>query len=299
MLNKGAISATCAYILWGIFPLFWKNLKHVPATELLAHRISWAFVFLILLLIYQRNWNWIKPTLADKRVTGAFVGAALLLALNWGLYIWAVNSNYIIEASLGYFINPLVNIVLATLLLKEQLRVGQWAAIAVAASGVLYLTFVYGRPPWIALTLAFSFATYGLLKKRGSLNATEGLSFEISVLLVPAVGFVLYLQSSGDGAFVSAGLSTSILLIATGLITAIPLLLFAYGAQRINFSTLGLLQYIAPSMQFLLGVFVYNEPFTRQQLVGFVLIWLALVIYSAESLNNYRQNSLRLAPSSR
>lgn len=287
-MNKGFLYGLGAYLLWGLFPLYWKQLQTVPAAEILAHRMTWSLVFLVALLAFRTNWAWIRPALRDRRTVTTYLTAALLLAVNWGTYIWAVNSGFIVETSLGYFINPLVNVLLGYLFLGERLRRWQLAAIVLAAGGVVYLTFGYGRLPYIALVLAFSFGLYGLLKKRGTLNAIESLSFETALLFPLALAYLVVLQVRGDAAFGAVNVVTTLLLAGAGVATAVPLLLFAAGARRIPLATMGILQYTAPTIQFLIGVFVYNEAFTQAKLAGFALIWGALVIYSAESIAQFR-----------
>lgn len=283
-MNKGMISAASAYMLWGLLPLYWKALQHVPALEILAHRIAWALVVVLLLLAYQRRWSWFGRVLGSRRIVLTFLTTSTLITINWFVYIWAVNAGHIVETSLGYFINPLVSVLLGVLFLKERLRIGQGVAIALALCGVLYLTFTYGSVPWIALSLAGSFGLYGLLRKTATLNSLEGLTLETLMLFVPALGYLLFIEVAGRGAFGHADLLTSLLLAGAGIVTALPLLLFAAGARQITLTTLGLLQYIAPTLQFLLGVLVYDEAFNRTRLVGFCLIWLALAVYSVEGL---------------
>jgi chloramphenicol-sensitive protein RarD len=224
-----------------------------------------------------------------------FLSSAVLLAINWFTYIWGVNHGFIVETSLGYFINPLVNVVLGVFFLRERLRAGQWAAVAMAASGVLYLTISYGALPWIALTLAFSFGLYGFLRKTARLDSLEGLSMETGLLFLPALGYLLYLEAAGQASFGHAGLVPTLLLALAGVATAVPLLFFAIGARLIPLSLLGILQYLAPTIQFLLGVLVYDEPFTLERLVGFGLVWSALLIYTIESIHVRRQRK-RLTP---
>ncbi len=283
-MNRGILYGIAAYTIWGFLPLYWKALLEVPAGEILANRIVWSFVFVLLLLSLQRKWSWLKPALKQRRVLLTFTATALLLGINWFVYIWAVNAGFVIETSLGYFINPLVNVLLGVLFLKEKLRKWQVAALALAVAGVLYLTISYGAFPWIALTLAFTFAFYGLLRKTAPLPATEGLTLETAVLALPAAAVMLYLYQSGAGSFAQGDPRTTLLLIGVGVITAVPLLLFSVAARRITLTNLGLLQYIAPTFQFLLGIFVFNEAFGPQQLLGFSLIWTALLIYSFESI---------------
>lgn len=283
-MNKGMLYGAGAYLLWGLLPIFWKSLHTVPALEILAHRMVWSLAFVVVLLAVQGHWRWLGPVFKNGRVLLTFAISALLLSLNWFLYIWSVNAGYIVETSLGYFINPLVNVLLGTLFLKERLRLWQAAAIIVAVIGVLYLTLHYGSLPWIALTLAGSFGVYGLLRKTASLNSLEGLTLETLLLFPPALAYLIYREWTGSAAFGHTGLPTMLLLICAGVATALPLLLFASGARRVTLTLMGILQYIAPTMQFLIGVFLYNESLTRARLIGFSLIWLALAIYSLEGI---------------
>ena len=294
-MNKGVGYALAAYIFWGFLPIYWKFLNHVPAQEILMHRIAWSFVFLLLVLSYKRYWSWLSA-LKDWRVLLTFLASSLLLTVNWGLYIWAVNAGYIVEASLGYFINPLVNVVLGLLFLRERLRRGQWLAVAFAVVGVGYLTITYGALPWISLTLAFSFGTYGLLRKTAKLDALAGLSLETALLFLPAAGYLIWLQVNKTAVFLHTDPISNVLLIFTGVVTAVPLLWFALGARQVPLTTMGVLQYAAPTLQFLIGVFLYHEPFTHDRLIGFSFIWVALAIYSVEMvINGRRQRRLRLS----
>jgi chloramphenicol-sensitive protein RarD len=283
-VNKGILYAAGAYTAWGLLPLFWKALQHVPALEILANRIVWALVVALLVGVIRGRWAWLAEAARSPRTLLIFFGSALLLAVNWGLYIWAVNAGHVVETSLGYFINPLVNVFLGVVFLRERLRIGQGAAIAVALAGVLFLTFTYGSPPWIALTLAATFGGYGLLRKTAPLNSLEGLTLETIVMAPPALAFLVYVGATTGGALFHAGPATTLLLASSGVITAIPLLLFAAGARRVTMTTLGLLQYIAPSLQFFLGVAVYGETLSAARLLGFALVWLALAIYSLEGV---------------
>lgn len=292
-MNKGILYALGAYLIWGFLPLFWKAVQVATPVEILSHRIVWSLLLLVGILGVQRRWAWLTPALRDRRTLGAFLLSALLLGINWLVYIWAVNAGHVVEASLGYFINPLVNVVFGVLFLQEQMRPGQWLAVGLAALGVLYLTVTLGAPPWVGLTLAFSFAGYGLLRKTARLNTLEGLTFETSFLFLPALLYLLYLGGTGQGVFgVVSGRLTGLLLLS-GVFTAAPLLLFTAGARRIPFSLVGILQYIAPTIQFLLGVYLYGESFSPARLVGFGLIWLALALYSAETL--WQKSLLRSA----
>ena len=281
-MSTGALYAALAFAIWGIFPLFFRQIAHVPSGEILIHRIVWSLVFVLVVLTLRRQWAWLKPVLRQPRVLLAFTASALLLSVNWLIYIWAVNNGHVIDASLGYFINPLVNVLLGYTVLHERLRRAQWAALALAAAGVLWLTIQAGHLPWIALALAGSFGAYGLLRKVATLGALEGLTLE-TLLLAPIAALVLgFLMVQGSSAFPAADATTNAWLIAAGPITAIPLLLFAAGARRISLTTLGLLQYIGPTIQLALGLWLFHEPFSAKRLIGFSLIWLALALYSAE-----------------
>jgi len=283
-MRTGILSAASAFLCWGLFPLYFHAIGEVPPLQILAHRMLWSLLFLVIVLAVRKQWAWLA-LVRQPRVFGSFVASAVLLSVNWLIYIWAVNNNHVIEASLGYFINPLVNISLGYLLLKERLRPAQWMAIAVAALGVAWLTWQAGSVPWIALALAVSFGGYGLLRKTAALGALEGLSFETMVLFPVAAAYVVWLTVHGQNAFINTeSTSTQLLLMAAGPITAIPLLLFASGARQIPLSVLGLLQYLSPTLQFLLGVWLFHEPFTPDRLVGFVLIWAALALFALEGL---------------
>jgi chloramphenicol-sensitive protein RarD len=295
--RNGMLAALGAYTIWGLLPVYWKAIQHVPSLEILCHRMVWSLVFVLLLLAWTRRWQWLERLRQRPAMVLPFVVSAILLSVNWFVYIWAVNSGRIVDASLGYFINPLVSVLLGVVFLREQLRPGQWAAIALAAAGVAYLTWNFGQLPWIALTLAFTFGIYGLIRKTAPLGSLEGFSVEAAVMFVPALLFLLYQEASGTAAFSHDGLSTTLLLAFAGVATAVPLLLFAYGAQRVPLTTLGILQYVAPTLQFLLGVFLYHESFTAARLVGFSLIWTSLLLYWAEgALRRHRQRALVAQP---
>jgi chloramphenicol-sensitive protein RarD len=283
-MRTGILSAASAFLCWGLFPLYFHAIGEVPPLQILAHRMLWSLLFLLIVLAVRRQWAWLS-VVRQPRIFGSFIASAVLLSVNWLIYIWAVNNGHVIEASLGYFINPLVNISLGYLLLKERLRPAQWMAIGVAALGVAWLTWQAGTVPWIALALAFSFGGYGLLRKTAALGALEGLSFETMVLFPLAAAYVVWLTVHGQNAFINTdSTSTRLLLAAAGPITAIPLLLFASGARQIPLSVLGLLQYLSPTLQFLLGVWIFHEAFTADRLVGFVLIWGALALFAIEGL---------------
>jgi len=284
MSKKGLYYGIAAYSMWGFFPLFWRLLDNIPAIEILVNRIIWSLVFLLLLLAWQKKWAWLQLLRSHHQTVRIIIAAAGLLAVNWFIYIWAVNADFVVETSLGYFINPLVNVLLGTLVLHEHLRPGQWLAIGLAAASVIFLTISYQSLPWIALSLAFSFGLYGLLKKKVRLGAAESLTAEMMVLVIPAIIFSLYLIISEKAIFVESNQATWLLLLCGGAVTAVPLIFFAAAARRIPLSTMGILQYIAPTLQFLIGVFIFNEPFSRQSLFGFCLIWGALVFYSLEGV---------------
>lgn len=290
-MHHGLIAAALAYILWGLFPLYIKQLADVGAVEVVVHRSVWSLVFVFVLLAALRRLAWLKAALGDRRTLTTFAASALLLALNWGLYVWAVSAGRIVDASLGYFINPLFNVLLGVLVLHERPRPLQWAAVALAACGVLWLIVGAGEWPWIALVLAASFGLYGLLRKTAPLGATEGLALETLMQAPLAVGLLAWWTWQGTSALSAQDPATSAWLLLAGPFTAIPLLLFAAGARRLTMATLGLLQYLGPTIQFALGVFVYHEPFSAQRAVGFALIWSALALYSAESLRGWRQRA--------
>ncbi|WP_129670484.1 EamA family transporter RarD [Candidatus Chloroploca sp. Khr17] len=301
-MNKGVLYAIGAYVSWGLLPIFWKALHHVPALEILANRVVWAMVAALIvgLFAFRTNWGWLFEALRQPRTLLVFVLSASLLSFNWGLYIWAVNADHVVETSLGYFINPLVNVFLGVVVLRERLRIGQGLGIALALAGVLYLTLTYGSPPWIALSLAGSFGLYGLLRKTAPLASIQGFTLETLVMALPALVFLGFVERTTGGTLGHADLFTTTLLISSGVVTAVPLLLFAAGARLVTLTTLGLLQYIAPTLQFLLGVFVYGEYLSTQRLLGFVLVWIALAIYSIEGIitSRRRQTITPAQPSS-
>jgi len=291
-MKKGVLFAIGAYVLWGLFPLYWKQLEVVPAQEIVAHRILWSFVFIFGVIILMKRVRGLWKDIRRPHVLLTYAASAVLLAINWLTYIWGVNSGYIVEASLGYFINPLVSVLLGVIFFRERLRPGQWAAIGLAAVGVGYLTVRYGSLPWIGLVLAFSFGTYGLIKKRASLEALEGQTLEMALLFIPALFFLLHLEGQHVAVFGHTGPGTVFLLAFGGVVTAVPLLMFAAAARRIPLSMIGILQYIAPSLQFSIGVWVYNENFSRSRLIGFCFIWSALLIYTLEGLHRRRKTRI-------
>ncbi len=281
-MNTGILYAALAYIAWGLFPLYFKQVADVPSLEVVMHRTLWSLVFVFGVLMVRRQWSWMGTVLRQPKVLAAFVLSAMLLSGNWLTYVWAVQNQHVVDASLGYFILPLVNVALGFVFLRERPRSGQWMAVAVAAAGVLWLAVQAGRLPWIALVLALSFGFYGLLRKVAVLGALEGLALE-TLVLAPVAAVVLgWWVWQGQGALVQGTPATVGWLLLAGPMTAVPLLLFAAGARLIPMSTLGILQYISPSLQFALGVWLFHEPFEPARLVGFVLIWAALLVYSME-----------------
>lgn len=276
--------AALSFSIWGMFPLYFKALQAITPLEILVHRMLWSLVFVAVLLALRRQWAWLGNVLRQPRVLPGFSLSSLLLAGNWLLYIWSVNNGRVVDASLGYFINPLVSILLGFLLLHERLRPVQWIAVALAAAGVAWLTWQAGHLPWIGLALAISFGGYGLLRKTALLGPLEGLSLETLLLFPFALGYLIYLTLTGHNTFLTAPEASQWLLVAAGPITAIPLLLFAAGARRIPLSLLGLLQYLSPTLQLLLGVWLYHEPFGLVRMTGFGVIWAGLALYSAEGL---------------
>lgn len=288
LVKKGVLAGVAAYTLWGLLPVYWKALQTVPALEILVHRTVWSLVFVLLLQAILRRWDWLRLVRQQPRMLRIFLGSTVLLSVNWLTYIWAVNAGHVVDASLGYFINPLVSVLLGMIFLGERLRPWQGVAVGLAAASVLYLTLGLGSLPWIALVLAGTFGFYGLLRKTAPLGSMEGLSVETALLSLPALAYLLALEATGQGSFGHAGATTSLLLAFTGVVTAVPLLLFAWAARNTTLATVGILQYIAPTFQFLLGLLVYHEPFSPARLLGFGGVWLALVIYTGEALMQER-----------
>ena len=284
----GVVYAASAFLIWGISPIYWKALRAVPALEIIVHRMVWSFFFLVPLIIIMRRWQEFIDVFKNHRTLLILLVTALIVGGNWLLYIWAVNNDYLLQASLGYYINPMVNVVLGMVFLKERLRRPQMLSVLLAFAGVLYLTISYGEFPWIALMLALSFGLYGLIRKVAPVGALVGLTVETLLLSIPALIYLFYLDSRGAGTIFRVSLKLSLLLMGCALVTAIPLLFFTIGARRLYLSTLGLLQYIAPSCMFILAVFLYREPFSSAQVVTFIFIWTALAIYSTDSVRYYR-----------
>ncbi|CAN7626901.1 EamA family transporter RarD [Pararhizobium sp. LjRoot235] len=289
-MNSGSLYALAAFAIWGLFPFYFKLLKVIPPLEMLAHRMVWSLVFVASALAVRGEWRWCLTAVREPRNIIRFAICAGLLSANWGLYIWAVNTGRVVEASLGYFINPLVSVLFGLAFLRERLRLLQWGTVAIAVAGVLWLTWKSGSPPWISLVLAVTFGAYGLLRKTARLGPLEGLAFEAILLFPVAFLYLLWLVAHGESHFGDVHAGIQLLIAAAGPVTAIPLLLFAASARRIPLSTLGLFQYVTPTLQLLLGVFVYDEPFGHVQLVGYGAIWIALMIYSFENLWETRRD---------
>ena len=300
-MTKGIWYAVLAYLFWGFVPVYCRQLQGVPALQLICHRIVWSSLALAIPAGVAGDWRLLPSAVRSPRIFMVYAAAAGTLAFNWFVYVWAVNAGYIVQTALGYFINPLLSVLLGVIVLGERLRRAQWMAIALAAVGVLYLTIYYGAPPWIALSLAGSFALYGLLKKKAPLGALQGLTIETATLVLPALAFLIWEDQAGRGAFIETGAGNTVLMMAAGPVTTIPLLLFAAAAPRIPLSMMGMLQYLSPTIQFLIGVYVYKEPFTRSQFVGYACVWMALALLGAESLSARRlpPRPLRPRPSPR
>jgi chloramphenicol-sensitive protein RarD len=288
MDRKGVLYALGAYIMWGLFPLYWKQLESISALQLIGHRIGWSFVLLFTAILVTRKWQTFRAVAMERKTLRIYLIAGLLITVNWFTYVWAVTHGFVVETSLGYYINPLFSVLLGILILHERLRPVQWLPIALAALGVLYLTLTYGSLPWIALTLAVSFGLYGLVKKTAPLSSLYGLTLETGWLFVPALAYLVFCEMTGQGAFLHSGLQADWMMVGAGLVTTVPLLLFASAAPRVSLTTIGILQYVNPTMQFLLGVLLYREPFTHDRLIGFGLVWAGLILFWAEGLYSRR-----------
>ena len=287
--RRGALFGAAAYLLWGLFPLYFPLLDPAGPIEVLAHRIGWSLVVMTAIVLVLKRQAGVRAAFADRRRLAMLTAAAFVLAVNWGIYIYGVTSDQVVETSLGYFINPLVTVLLGVVVLGERLRPAQWAALAVAAVAVVVLTVENGSPPWIALALAVSFGTYGLLKKTVGVGAVEGLAVETAVLAPVALIYLGWLSTTGDATFAANGPGHAALIALTGVVTAVPLLFFAAAAARVPLTTLGLMQYLAPTMQFLLGVLVFSEPLGLLKLVGFCLVWAALIAFTVDLVTHVRR----------
>lgn len=285
-MNSGLLYAGAAFIIWGLAPLYFREVASVPPLEMVLHRSAWSLAFMVVVMSMLRRWAWLPALLRQPRQVAALGLSACLLTINWLVYVWAVQNGRVVDSSLGYFINPLLNVLLGVVVLRERLRRAEWAAVGLAVLGVLWLTWQVGQPPWVALALASSFALYGLIRKTAPLGALEGLTMEnlvLAPLVVPAL-WAWTVWGAGTLSQTSTSTALTLWILAAGPLTALPLLLFAAGARRLRLATLGLVQYLGPSLQLLLGVWVFHEPFDGDRLVGFALIWAALALYSASSL---------------
>ncbi|MEK5057028.1 transporter [Paenibacillus sp. FSL H7-0326] len=285
-MNSGLVNAIIAYIMWGVLPLYWKLFDNVPAGEVLSHRVVWSFVFMGILVALQRRWGDMKRIAASRTLLLSLTASGLLIAVNWLIFIWAVNNGHVVETSLGYYLNPLLNVLLAVVFLREKPNRGQWLAIAIAGAAVLIIAIDYGRFPWIAISLAVSFGLYGLAKKKIAQDASVGLLSETAVVLPIALGYWVYLAATGKTTAWTLPAHTFIELLLSGVVTALPLLFFARAAARMPLSTLGFVQYIGPTIMLLLSVFVFKESVSPILFIGFALIWVALVVYAAASVRS-------------
>jgi chloramphenicol-sensitive protein RarD len=279
--------------MWGLFPLYWPLLEPAGAVEILAHRIFWSLAVMLVLVLVAGRLRHLRALVADRRTRGILTLAAVVIAVNWGTYIWGVNNGHVVETSLGYFINPLVTVLMGVVILGERLRNLQWIALGIAALAVIGLTIEYGRPPWVALVLAFSFGSYGLAKKKANVGAVESLTVETLVLAPVAAAYILWLAAQGTSTFGTEGAGHALLIVTTGIVTAVPLICFGAAATRVSMTTIGLLQYLAPTIQFALGVLVFHEAMPPMRWVGFGLVWIALVMFTYEAVT-YRRRQLRL-----
>jgi chloramphenicol-sensitive protein RarD len=286
--RAGAGYGLAAYLIWGLFPLFWPLLAPTPAIQILAHRMVWSLVFVGVVLVVRRRWAFVSALRSDPHRVGLLVLAAILISLNWGLYIWAINAGYVVESSLGYFITPLVVIALGVIVLKERLRRAQWTAVGVGFIAVVVISIGVGHVPWIALGLAASFGSYGLAKKLAHTPALEGMAVETSVMALPAIGFLVFVQARGTGSFGHIAAGTDLLLISSGAVTVVPLLLFAAATRRVPLTVMGLLQYATPVIQFAIGVAIRHEKLPPSEFAGFALVWVALTILGVSELRQWR-----------
>ena len=286
--TKGVWYAALAYIVWGFFPIYWKFLAGISPLQLTCHRIVWSCAVLLALIAFTKEWRAIWAAARTPRILGIYSVAAIAIAINWLIFVWAVERAHIVQVSLGYFINPLLSVVLGVIVFRERLRRLQWFSVGLAACGVSYLGVASGHPPWIALALAVSFGTYGLMKKIAPLDPVQGLALETSILCPPAAAYLVVSELAGTGALMHSGPLRDLLMLGAGPVTTMPLLLFAAGVKRIPLSLVGMLQYINPTMQFLIAVLLYHEPFARLQFVGFALVWAALAVFAVDGYMNHR-----------
>jgi chloramphenicol-sensitive protein RarD len=282
--RRGFLSGLAAYVMWGFFPIYFHDLRPAGAVEILAHRIVWSAISVAILITVIRRWRTLRDLTRRPRTVAGIALAAVLIAFNWGTYIYGVNSDHVIETSLGYFINPLLSVLLGVFVFRERLSAAQWIAIGIGAAAVAVITVDYGHLPWIALILAASFGSYGLVKKRLALPPAEGLQLEATMLLLPALGYLGWLTAAGRSTFTSVSPAHTVLLMLSGIMTALPLLLFADAANRMPLTALGILQYTTPVLQLVVGLLIFHEPLPPAELVGFALVWLAIVIFTWDAL---------------
>ena len=294
-MNRGIVLALSAYIFWGIHPIYWKILRHVPSEEIVAHRVVWSFIFFAVVISFRRQWSNIFVKFRSAPNKFILIAPAILIGSNWALYIWAVNANHIIETSLAYFISPLISVFLGVFFLHENLRRFQWLAVFIAAVGVIVMTFLFGQFPWISLCLASSWATYGLLRKKSPLNSVEGLTLETAIMITPALIYLTFITTMGTGIFFN-DFSTTVLLIGSGITSGLPLLVFIIGARLINLTLIGILQYVLPTLLFIVGFFIYNESLDAGKMIGFIFIWVALIIYTIEGSIFLKNKKLTAVP---
>jgi chloramphenicol-sensitive protein RarD len=293
LMKRGILYGIGAYLLWGFFPIYWKVLHGVSAFQVIGHRIGWSFIVLIIFILVTKQWQDFRAAAFNAKTIGIYGIAGVLLSINWLVYVWGVNADLIVETSLGYFINPLLSVLLGVVFLRERLRPAQWIPVILAAIGVIYLTVVYGRPPLIALSLAFSFGFYGLVKKLAPLGSLYGLTLETAIVLPVALIYLVIVEMNGTGTFLHTSARVDIFLAGAGIVTTIPLLMFASAAKQIPLTMVGILQYIAPTLQFLIGIFLYKEPFDQSHLIGFSIVWVALIIFWVE---NFMANRMPVEP---
>ncbi len=284
---NGNIMGITAYLMWGLLPLYWKLIVQVPAHEILTHRIIWSLGFILLILIIKKDWKWFNIIKKKPKFWLLYIASAILVSINWFTYIWAVNNAHTVDASLGYFINPLFSVFLGVVFLREKLALQEIIAVLLALFGVIFLTVYYHSLPWVSIVLTITFGIYGLIKKQGPLDGIQSLGLETAIIFIPTLIYLIHLEFSGDAFFLHSNLRTDILLFAAGTITAAPLLLFGQAARKIPLSTLGFLQYLTPTFQFLLGVYIFHESFQLPKLIGFSIIWLALIIFSATRFSRH------------
>ncbi|UNO41294.1 EamA family transporter RarD [Streptomyces sp. MST-110588] len=293
--RTGLVYGFTAYTMWGLLPLYWHLLSDAAPSEILAHRMAWSLPVAVIILAAVRRWSWIRPLLREPKRLGLILLCATVISVNWFIYIWAVNSGHVLEASLGYFINPLVSIGFGVLVLRERLRPMQWTAVGVGTLAVAVMTVAYGKVPWIALLLALTFATYGLLKKGVKLDGIEGFSAETAIQFLPALGFLVYLGTRGESGFTTGGVGQALMLAGCGIATALPLICFGASAVRLPLTTLGMMQYLAPTFQFVLGLLVFHEEMPPERWAGFALVWVALAVLTWDALRTARRGRAELA----